>query len=70
MQWCPGLATEAHGTTISGALMGMAGAPFPYFITYVDPASAFSLTIAVNTVAMPVIGGMTTWIGPVIGAVL
>ena len=50
--------------------MGMAGAPFPYFITYVDPASAFSLTIAVNTVAMPVIGGMTTWIGPVIGAVL
>jgi branched-chain amino acid transport system permease protein len=48
----------------------MAGAPFPYYITYVDPASTFNLTIAVNTVAMPVIGGMTSWIGPVIGAVL
>ena len=66
----PALRLKLMATTISGALMGMAGAPFPYYITYVDPASAFSLTIAVNTVAMPVIGGMTTWIGPVIGAVL
>ncbi|HET9903881.1 MAG TPA: branched-chain amino acid ABC transporter permease [Xanthobacteraceae bacterium] len=66
----PALRLKLMATTISGALMGMAGAPFPYYITYVDPASAFSLTIAVNTVAMPVIGGMTTWIGPVIGAML
>jgi branched-chain amino acid transport system permease protein len=66
----PALRLKLMAATISGALMGMAGAPFPYYITYVDPASAFSLTIAVNTVAMPVIGGMTTWIGPVIGAVL
>lgn len=66
----PALRLKLMATTISGALMGMAGAPFPYYITYVDPASAFSLTISVNTVAMPVIGGMTTWIGPVIGAVL
>jgi branched-chain amino acid transport system permease protein len=66
----PALRLKLMATTISGALMGMAGAPLPYYITYVDPASAFSLTTAVNTVAMPVIGGMTTWIGPVIGAVL
>ena len=66
----PALRLKLMATTISGTLMGMAGAPFSYYITYVDPASAFSLTIAVNTVAMPVIGGMTTWIGPVIGAVL
>jgi branched-chain amino acid transport system permease protein len=66
----PALRMKLMATTISGALMGMAGAPFPYYVTYVDPASAFNLTIAVNTVAMPVIGGMTTWIGPVIGAIL
>jgi branched-chain amino acid transport system permease protein len=66
----PALRLKLFAATVSGALMGMAGAPFPYYITYVDPASAFNLTIAVNTVAMPVIGGMTTWIGPVIGAVL
>jgi branched-chain amino acid transport system permease protein len=57
-------------TAISGALMGAAGAPFPFFVTYVDPATAFSLSIAVNTIAMPLIGGTSTWIGPVIGAVL
>lgn len=66
----PALRMKLIAATISGALIGMAGAPYPYFITYVDPASAFNLTIAVNTVAMPVIGGMTNWVGPVIGAVL
>ena len=70
---CSGVAAlrlKLLAATISGALIGMAGAPYPYFITYVDPASAFNLTIAVNTVAMPVIGGLSSWIGPVIGAAL
>jgi branched-chain amino acid transport system permease protein len=57
-------------TTLSGALMGMSGAPLPYYVTYLDPASSFNLSYAVNSVAMPMIGGMTSWIGPVIGAVL
>ncbi len=70
---CCGVATlrlKLIATVVSGALMGMAGAPFPYFVTYVDPATAFNLSIGVNAVAMPLIGGTTTWIGPVIGAVL
>lgn len=70
---CSGVAAlrlKLLAATISGALTGMAGAPFPYFITYVDPASAFNLTIAINAVAMPVIGGLSTWVGPVIGAFL
>lgn len=74
------LAAEANGvptlrlkliaTAISGAFMGMAGAPFPYYIGYVEPASAFGLPYAVNAIAMPMIGGTTTWVGPLIGAVL
>ena len=32
--------------------------------------SAFSLSYAVNTIAMPLIGGTATWAGPVIGAIL
>ena len=32
--------------------------------------STFSLTYAVNALAMPIIGGMGHWIGPVIGALL
>jgi branched-chain amino acid transport system permease protein len=51
-------------------MMGVAGAPFPYYVTYVDPGGTFNLAYAVNSIAMPVIGGMTTWIGPLVGAIL
>lgn len=66
----PTLRLKLIATTLSGALMGMAGAPLPYYVTYLDPTSSFNLAYAVNSVAMPVIGGMTTWIGPVIGAII
>ncbi len=66
----PALRVKLIATTLTGAMMGAAGAPFPYFVTYIDPATAFNLSIAVNTLAMPLVGGLGTWIGPVIGAVL
>jgi branched-chain amino acid transport system permease protein len=66
----PTLRLKLIATTLSGALMGMAGAPLPYYVGYLDPASGFNLAYAVNSIAMPVIGGTTTWIGPLIGAVL
>jgi branched-chain amino acid transport system permease protein len=66
----PTLRLKLFATTISGFLLGVAGAPFPYYVTYVEPSSAFNLDYAVNALAMPMIGGTTTWIGPVIGAVL
>jgi branched-chain amino acid transport system permease protein len=74
------LAAEASGVPtlrlkliacgLSGGLMGMAGAPLPYYVTYLDPASAFSLSYAVNTIAMPLIGGTSGWLGPILGALL
>jgi branched-chain amino acid transport system permease protein len=66
----PTLKLKLIATVISGALMGMAGAPFPYYIGYLQPASTFGLDYAVNSIAMPLIGGTTSWIGPVIGALL
>jgi branched-chain amino acid transport system permease protein len=66
----PTLRLKLIATVISGAFMGMAGAPFPYYIGYLEPASAFGLPYAVNSIAMPMIGGTMTWIGPVIGALL
>jgi len=66
----PTLKLKLIATTISGALMGMAGAPFPYYIGYLQPASTFGLDYAVNSIAMPLIGGTTSWVGPLIGAVL
>ncbi len=66
----PTLRLKLIATTISGALMGMAGAPFPYYIGYLQPASAFGLEYAVNAIAMPMVGGTQSWFGPLIGAVL
>lgn len=66
----PTLGLKLVATTVMGVMMGVAGAPFPYFITFVDPLSAFSLFIAVNAIAMPMIGGTSHWAGPVIGALL
>ena len=66
----PTLKLKLIATTLSGALMGMAGAPFPYYIGYVEPASTFGLPYAVNSIAMPLIGGTTVWFGPLIGSIL
>lgn len=66
----PTLRLKLIATALSGALMGMAGAPFPYYIGYVEPVSAFSLDYAVNSIAMPMIGGTTSWAGPLVGALL
>src|SRR3954463_1607877 len=66
----PTLRLKLIATVLSGGFMGMAGAPLPYYVTYLDPASGFSLSYAVNTIAMPLIGGTSSWPGPVIGAVL
>jgi branched-chain amino acid transport system permease protein len=66
----PTLRLKLIATTLSGGFMGMAGAPLPYYVTYLDPSSGFSLNYAVNAIAMPLIGGTGSWLGPVIGAVL
>ncbi len=66
----PILKLKLFATTVSGAMMGVAGAPFSYFVVYIEPSSAFHLDYAINSLAMPMIGGTTTWLGPLIGAVL
>ena len=66
----PTLRLKLIATAISGGMMGLAGTTFPFFISFVEPVGAFDLRYAVNAIAMPVIGGMTTWLGPLLGAVL
>ncbi|MFL5369803.1 MAG: branched-chain amino acid ABC transporter permease [Myxococcales bacterium] len=66
----PTLRLKLISTTLSGALMGMAGATFPWFLSYVEPHGVFSLSYAVNSIAMPLIGGMYDWSGPLVGALL
>ena len=42
----------------------------PMYLSYIEPASTFNLLYAVSALAMPIIGGMSHWIGPVIGALI
>ncbi|CAN0363717.1 unnamed protein product, partial [Phaeothamnion confervicola] len=66
----PTLRLKLIATVISGSLMGAAGAPFPMYMSFIEPVSAFSLNYSVSALAMPIIGGTSSWLGPVIGAVL
>ena len=66
----PTLRLKLAAATISGALMGAAGAPLPAFMNYIEPTSAFSLNYAVSALAMPLIGGTSHWLGPIIGALI
>jgi len=61
----PTLKLKLISATTMGFFMGVAGAPFPFFIAFVDPLSAFALLITVNSIAMPAV-----WYGPVIGALI
>jgi branched-chain amino acid transport system permease protein len=66
----PTLKLKLMACTVSGALMSAAGAPLAMYQSFVEPASAFNLTYSVSALAMPIIGGTSHWIGPVIGAIL
>ena len=66
----PTLKLKLMACTVSGALMSAAGAPLAMYQSFVEPASAFNLTYSVSALAMPIVGGTSHWIGPVIGAIL
>jgi branched-chain amino acid transport system permease protein len=42
----------------------------PMYLSFIEPASSFNLSYAVSALAMPIIGGIGHWAGPVIGALL
>lgn len=66
----PTLRLKVFACTVSGALMGMAGATMPMYLSFVEPVSTFNLNYAVGALAGAMIGGTAHWLGPVLGAVL
>jgi branched-chain amino acid transport system permease protein len=53
---------------LSAFFTAIAGGIHAYWITFIDPASAFDLTLNVRMVIMTLFGGPGTVLGPVIGA--
>jgi len=66
----PTLKLKVFACTISGALMGAAGAPMPMYLSFIEPASTFNLNYSIGALASSIIGGTAHWLGPVIGALL
>lgn len=56
--------------TLSGVFSALAGGIYAYWITFIDPASAFDIGLNVKMIIMAVFGGPGTILGPVLGAFL
>jgi ABC-type branched-subunit amino acid transport system ATPase component/ABC-type branched-subunit amino acid transport system permease subunit len=54
----------------STVFVGMAGAVYGYYLTFIDPRGMFSILISVQLVLSMLIGGKATLWGPVVGAFL
>jgi len=66
----PTLKLKLFACVVSGAMMSAAGAPSAMYLSFADPTSAFNLNYSVSALAMSLIGGTASWIGPVLGAIL
>ena len=53
---------------ISAGMTGFAGGVWAYWITFIEPSSAFDPGVGVKAYIMLIIGGMGSVLGPVIGA--
>lgn len=52
----------------SSVFVGMAGAVYGYYLTFIDPRGMFSILISVQLILSLLIGGKATLWGPVLGA--
>jgi branched-chain amino acid transport system permease protein len=55
---------------ISAACAAAAGTFYAQFILFIEPASVFALTLSIQIVLMAVLGGMNSFLGGTVGALL
>jgi branched-chain amino acid transport system permease protein len=66
----PTLRLKLLSATISVALIGVSGTLTPLLMNFIEPTSLFSLNTSIFALAMPMVGGTSHWVGPIIGALL
>lgn len=54
--------------SLSGILSSLAGGIHAYWVTFIDPESAFDISLNVKMIIMAVFGGPGTVFGPIVGA--
>jgi len=55
---------------VSAALVATAGSLFAINFQYISPGSVFDFRLSLTIVLMPIVGGLATVAGPVLGAIL
>ena len=55
---------------ISAIIPGLLGGGYAWFLTYIEPSSAFSARVDLQSIVMAILGGLGTVWGPLVGAVL
>jgi ABC-type branched-subunit amino acid transport system ATPase component/ABC-type branched-subunit amino acid transport system permease subunit len=66
-----GVNTRAYkllGFVASAVFVGMAGAIYGYYLTFIDPAGMFNILLSVQIILSLLLGGRATLWGPVLGA--
>jgi branched-chain amino acid transport system ATP-binding protein/branched-chain amino acid transport system permease protein len=56
------------GFVASAVFVGMAGAVYGYYITFIDPSGMFNILLSVQIILSLLLGGRATLWGPVLGA--
>jgi len=59
---------KLQATMLSGGLMGLGGALYVQMFLYIDPGIAFGPAMSVEALLVPIVGGLGTVFGPVLGA--
>ena len=62
--------TKLAAITLSAALTGFAGAFYVQYFLYIDPAIAYGPSVSVTALLVPIIGGLGSTLGPLLGAVV
>jgi branched-chain amino acid transport system permease protein len=55
---------------VSAAIAAMGGTFYAQFVLFIDPGSVFGLTLSVQIVLMAVLGGLNSYLGATVGALL
>jgi branched-chain amino acid transport system permease protein len=60
--------TKVIAIALSGALMGLGGTFYVQYFLYIDPTIAYGPAVSVSALLVPVVGGLGTVFGPLLGA--
>lgn len=60
--------TKLAAIALSGALMGLGGSFYAQYFLYIDPAIAYGPGVSVAALLVPIIGGLGTAFGPLLGS--